>query len=213
MNIFLLVISLLLNGIAIFLIFILYARQNRLVQVEKKQETIIRELEDTMTSYLVEMKEENEKFIEKLSKQRLGTSGKSQNVIQKDTNSSDIIATYVPKTSNENIGVRTATVHVTPNKAKAVSAYQSQTKIQDQQDAEEVLSLIDYSEQPTQERNHKTQDLMVENSPEDWKQKSLLSQALLLEAEGLTEDQIAKKLNKGTTEIHLLLKFNRKKEE
>lgn len=212
MNTFLLLISLLLNGIAIFLIFILYARQNRLMQVEKKQETIIRELEDTMTSYLIEMKEENEKFIKKLTKQRLEKTDKIEQSDFLDSSKQLEEISDIPVTSIDDRVSRTTQVHVSPNKAKAVSAYQNQTKLYDQQD-DEVLSLINYTEPSAQDKNHDHQELKVDSSSQDWKQKSLLSQALLLEAEGFTQDEIARKLNKGKTEIHLLLKFNRKKEE
>lgn len=212
MNTFLLLISLLLNGIAIFLIFILYARQNRLMQVEKKQETIIRELEDTMTSYLIEMKEENEKFIKKFTKQKLEKTDKIEQRELFDPSKQVDEVSDVSITSIDDRVSKTAQIHVSPNKAKAVSAYQNQTKLYDQQD-DEVLSLINYTEPSAQDKNHDHKELKVDSSSQDWKQKSLLSQALLLEAEGLTEDEIARKLNKGKTEIHLLLKFNRNKEE
>ncbi|QPC46371.1 hypothetical protein [Mangrovibacillus cuniculi] len=42
-------------------------RQNRILETEKSQERAVRELEETMASFIVEMKEENDKFIQQLT--------------------------------------------------------------------------------------------------------------------------------------------------
>ncbi|GAE43682.1 hypothetical protein [Mesobacillus boroniphilus] len=71
MTTFLLLLSLILNGAAIFAIILLYLRQNRLVEAEKKQEKIIKEIEEVFSAYLFELKEENDKFLELMTKTRV----------------------------------------------------------------------------------------------------------------------------------------------
>ena len=71
MTTFLLLLSLILNGAAIFEIILLYLRQNRLVEAEKKQERIINEIEEVFSAYLFELKEENDKFLELMTKTKV----------------------------------------------------------------------------------------------------------------------------------------------
>lgn len=60
---FLLFISFLLNIVSLLAIVILYSRQNRFLNMEKEQKKMIMELEEVISTYLIEMKEENEEFI------------------------------------------------------------------------------------------------------------------------------------------------------
>ncbi|MGM7635815.1 DUF6115 domain-containing protein [Bacillus sp. Hm123] len=60
-------ISLILNAVALFAIILLFLRQNRLFDLKNQQQKITQEMEGMMDAYLLEMKEENEKFIEQLS--------------------------------------------------------------------------------------------------------------------------------------------------
>ncbi|MCR8848669.1 DUF2802 domain-containing protein [Rossellomorea sp. SC111] len=66
---FLLFISFLLNIVSLLSIVILYSRQNRFVNLEKEQKKIIVEMEDIISAYLIEMKEENDEFMRKFSTQ------------------------------------------------------------------------------------------------------------------------------------------------
>ncbi|PFA67857.1 hypothetical protein CN378_10090 [Bacillus sp. AFS015802] len=60
---FLLFISFLLNIISLLSVVILYSRQNRFLNMEKDQKKILAEMEDVISTYLVEMKEQNDEFI------------------------------------------------------------------------------------------------------------------------------------------------------
>jgi hypothetical protein len=60
---FLLFLSFLLNIVSLLSIVILYSRQNRFLNMEIKQKKIIAEMEDVISAYLIEMKEENDEFI------------------------------------------------------------------------------------------------------------------------------------------------------
>ncbi|WP_121609237.1 hypothetical protein [Mesobacillus foraminis] len=67
MTTILLLLSFLLNIVIIFAIIVLYLRQNRLLQSEKRQEKIISEFEELFSGYLFEMKEENDQFLKKMN--------------------------------------------------------------------------------------------------------------------------------------------------
>ncbi|XXM73545.1 DUF6115 domain-containing protein [Lysinibacillus sphaericus] len=76
MSTFLIFVSFLLNIICLLAIVILYTRQNRYVDQERRQGKMIEEMEETISAYLIEMKEENEAFIDRLQKRRdSGASG------------------------------------------------------------------------------------------------------------------------------------------
>jgi hypothetical protein len=66
---FLLFLSFLLNIVSLLSIVILYSRQNRFLHIEKDQKKIITELEDIISAYLIEMKEENDEFIRRATTQ------------------------------------------------------------------------------------------------------------------------------------------------
>ena len=63
MMIFLVIVSIALNMIAFLLIAILFLRQNKLIKMEESLKQPVKEMEDLMTTYLLQMKEENEQFI------------------------------------------------------------------------------------------------------------------------------------------------------
>ncbi|MCA1062398.1 hypothetical protein QTG56_18035 [Rossellomorea sp. AcN35-11] len=65
---FLLFISFLLNVVSLLSIVILYVRQNRLQSLELEQKKMIGEMEDVISSYVIEMKEENDEFIRNFKK-------------------------------------------------------------------------------------------------------------------------------------------------
>lgn len=218
MTSFLLAISLLLNGIVIFSIIILYARQNRLRDVEKTQEKMVKEMEEMISSYLFEMKEENDAFIKQFQQIRTNSSEikgqtKNQEIFnlkeenaarngrQKDIDK--IKSEAAVKTDsewNEKVG--------NAFKKQAVKAYKSATISKEESTS---LSL------PNSEENSILSESMIhkENNNDE---KTLthdeiyrglfVNQVKLLKNQGLSVDEIAKKMNKGKTEIELLLKFS-----
>ena len=74
----------LLNIVTIFAVIVLYLRQNRFIQAEKDQKAMMAEMEELMSGYIMEMKEENEALLDKLmdNKQPLG---KKESFILKET--------------------------------------------------------------------------------------------------------------------------------
>ncbi|MDG5470315.1 hypothetical protein P6709_01060 [Jeotgalibacillus sp. ET6] len=63
MIIFLLILSILFNLIAFLSIYLLFMRQNKLMYQEEKHKKTLNEFEETFTSYLQELKEDNAQFL------------------------------------------------------------------------------------------------------------------------------------------------------
>ena len=194
---FLLFLSLVLNLVALFAIIILFLRQNRLSEVEKKQEKMNREMEEVISSYLIQMKEENDQFLKRMSEVDLKEkpSREKLNIEQGKVYDDPI----------KDINVRERTGKVPVN--KAVSAYQKYTHTK-----KADITIDDEIELPPLDITQEEKDTNDLKSKEEIKNKnqvqSLLSQVLNLKDKGFSEEEIAKKLNRGKTEIALLLKFN-----
>lgn len=67
MNTFLLIVSFILHAIAFFVIILLYYRLEQTRGIERKQANLLKDMEDVLSAYIVEMKEENELFLKKVT--------------------------------------------------------------------------------------------------------------------------------------------------
>src|SRR3954469_23879557 len=75
----------LLNILTIFAVIIVFMRQNRLKQVEKDQKALVSQMEELMTSYIAEMKEDHEALLAKLvDKKPQRASSQKTDVMKKD---------------------------------------------------------------------------------------------------------------------------------
>lgn len=142
--------SFLLHIITFIFIRHLKNKQKDLIDIEEKMTTQVEQMENSLALYLVELREENERFTEELEK------------LQNHT----IKETSTPK-------------KVETNKRNTEDSYTMYNPMSNIKDSEKVES-------------------------------SLESKVLYLFEKGLTSEEIAKQLNKGTTEIELILKFRQK---
>lgn len=147
----LLVISFILHLFAFFWIFLLSMRLKRANEIEGRQAEIQKEIEDLFQSYLLEMKEENEKLLRLIAKST------------KPVNKSPV----------DNRGKATQQIYQTQMEKPKPKEYTPPV--------------------PTLE---------------DRFEPSFNSKVILLHEQGLKAEEIAQKLNKGKTEIELILKFN-----
>ncbi|MFC0474706.1 hypothetical protein ACFFHF_05270 [Robertmurraya beringensis] len=198
-------ISILLNIFALFSIVILYLRQSKLFEVEKKQQRMIEEMEDVISTYLAEMKEENESFIERMTKAANNQSNKQERRKKEAS-----IESILPSAEEEKVRFP-----VKSSKSQAVKAYKlGATQSLTDEDVEVLLPDFNEPKDPAI-------DLKVEKEVEETvqevktapKEKSLLEEVVHLQEQGLTYEEIAKKLHKGQTEIELLLKFRQNIQE
>lgn len=203
---FLLLLSLVLNVIALFCVVILYLRQNRLLQVEKNQTKLLNEMEEVISTYLLEMTEENEIFIEKVREMTSKTLPKdTHKEASPEKNSADVVLEEeIPQNKiNESPPFRKGTVF------QAVQAYKNTSSIDKSEIQKEVthVEIVNSVEVPQNKENAnepKTSELYTQ---------SFYYQALLLKKQGLTTEDIARRLNKGKTEIELLFKLRQNEKE
>lgn len=136
-------------------------RQKRLLETEKSQERAVRELEETMSSFIMEIKEENDKFLEQLTHTKKN---------EKQVTTKEDMVNSKAKVLSNNLPIDLV------SKQHATSVYQNN---------------ISRQPAPTQTFEERVQKLY---------------------AEGHSATDIAKLLNKGTTEIELLIKFRQKEQ-
>ncbi|KFZ41724.1 hypothetical protein CS060_00170 [Anoxybacillus flavithermus] len=146
MTTFLWFVSFVLHGISLFLIVLLSLKWVKIKETEREQAELIREMETMMTTYLMQFKEENERFVKQIT---------------------------------------------------SSSIRQHSRSLRKEQMSPPVEHVVDRIELST-------------TSAEEQSAESLVSEALKLQQQGKTIDEIAKILKRGKTEMELLLKFHQK---
>ena len=159
-----------LNAIALFFIILLFIRQNRLYEVKKQQETMIRDMEEVMSAYLLEMKEENEQFLQQFN-----------TIETRRTERPPHSPTAAEDETEDPSSLQTPNLH----RLRAANLYRNSL----------AASPLTKEEQDGEESGQE--------------ENFLLSQVIFLQKKGLTIEEIAKRLDKGKTEIELALKFQR----
>jgi hypothetical protein len=194
MTIFFIIINLILNIIALLSIIILFLRQGKLFQLEINQKKNIQEMEELLSSFVLEMKEDNEQLIKRMKDLKINEILSSRNNQKQQTSSK--------KTSEKTIesGAREEESDLSTRLEKtvghyAVKAYQQQSK----QEKVDIQAPITKSELPDKQENINFE-----------LQESLAAQIGNLKGQGYSLEEIAQKLEKGKTEIELLLKFQEK---
>lgn len=245
MLVFLIVVSLILNIISLLAIVILFLRQNKLLQVEANQKKTIKEMEELIHSYILEIKDENEAFIKKVKKiQNEKQDYRAESSFQVPVEIPPIPVNK-PADGQNNEGKKVeetkelfdlssklektvslqavkAYQQYTPKKQEASIPAQSienkdekqplenkkenqsiEIKEQKQsiQNTDEIQSIIETKQaflQAEKSKTKKTEALI---------QDSLLTQVMIMQKEGVSAKEMARKLKRGKTEIELLLKF------
>ncbi|MGM7681674.1 hypothetical protein ACSVDA_05905 [Cytobacillus sp. Hm23] len=199
MNPLLAILYFLLLAVAFWLIIILYLRLSRLHEVEKKQERMIKDLESVIASFVVEMKEQNDQFLNRV-----------QAVKSEEQPSSPTAGE--PTLTNE---VQQYVDNQTNMKVNNVKIEQGNSPIYDidtlsNEDIKDLLP--DYRNNGYENvkqtnrndiKSHNQEPVMGGEKKQTFKDK-----VLDLRSQGYGIEEIAKQLNKGKTEIELLLKFN-----
>lgn len=197
----------LLNIITIFAVIVLFLRQNRLMEVEKRLNTISSEVETLMTGYLMEMKEENEAFYNKMKE--------NQRLFVSPEEPKESLPSNQAPTLNKDMDVE---LHYSPKekspKQVAVKAYRQHSESQ-KSEIETLLAKQDIVELSTKakSRQGKIRSTKIDEAlmNQVLKEPTLYEQVELLLEQGLSTEEVAKKLNKGKTEIELLIKFQKTK--
>ncbi|MDF2946005.1 MAG: hypothetical protein K0S51_684 [Bacillales bacterium] len=188
---FALAISFTIHAFLLLWLIVISAQLHRAKEAEKKYDKFRREMEELFSSYLLEIKEENEVFISNLASLQTNKLNNSKQKVETNLHSN---SRFINKYADNGLD-----------------------KIDFEDDISDLLP--DYknlkSENLTKNRQStKRLDLSFGNlgqtkviTKDELITQSLTAQALLLLQKGYTIEQIAKELNKGQTEIELLLKF------
>lgn len=154
-----------------YLIALLYMRISKLDKTEKKQQRLMTEMEDSLALYITEVKEENDRLIEQLTK-----------IQQKPKNSESKTETKSTPISQKDETAAAVYFNPKPPTAKILNSYRSQQ----------------------QSSSANTEELITRQ-----KQETEFETVYRLYDEGLSMDEIASRLEKGKTEVELILKFKR----
>lgn len=226
---FMLIVNFILIGIVILAVTNLYLRQNRLIETEKKLTSSFNEMENIISSYLFEMKEENETFLKRFK--TLNDSLENEQIRFKTENNNQKINNLdeAKETSIENqqeTSLSEQDVQPAPNSARyiALTTYKNVSnknlnkaarsnenfQLTDSKNAPEsfgetLKGYTDQSSPPEKIADLLSYDEMEQRATEEI---PLYEQIILLQRQGLTTGEIAKKLAKGKTEIELILKLH-----
>ncbi|WP_099362992.1 hypothetical protein [Fredinandcohnia onubensis] len=166
-------------ALAFFLIILLYLKMTQLKEIEIKQERLLKEFENVITSYVMEIKEDNEVFLNRIQQvqQTPNKSAKRGNIdiSELDGENKESIQIIEPDLTTEDI-------------QDLLPAYAKQNETE-----QITISEIESTQKKTGD-TESNEDVIVKD----------IDHLIKL---GLTYEDIAKKLNKGQTEIELLHKF------
>jgi hypothetical protein len=189
-------------------IVILFLRQNKLLHVDEQQKNNIKELEELISGYLLEMKDENEHFIRKVrnlnEEKILSTSNKAKYVSLVDEVAGQANVENSQKQPDSSRKVAKITTY------HAVKAYQ-QNQLQGEKVAPSKTNkqkVIDGAQISSPSLEQKTEERYEQTI-----QGLLVGQLLAMKQKGMSIDEMAKKMNKGKSEIELLLKFRENMKE
>ena len=208
---FLLIASLLLHGISLFAIILLYTRQNRYKETERRIERLQRELDEAMHSYLAEFKDQNEEISSLLSSLQKERGGKAvhnmDSVKQMEAVKESLVkpsgaarytqaeqnGPYVPPYMNVQDKLE-LTVNETQGESNADREFEGNIG-RGNGDSHASPKKNEVSEKASE--NRKTKVMMP------WEKR-----AIEMKRNNYPVEAIAKELKKGKTEIELLLKFH-----
>lgn len=192
----LVVVLIVLQLLSFYFIVILNVKLSKFKELEYRQEQLMREMDNVVSAYLLEMREENDRLIEELSKTPLPQVEVTHNASKVAQSKSNVVS-VTTKDVLPSVNIKEANFELEAKalvpKAVATKAY-AQQKIP----ANEAKPLV--------EQNALTET----NKPVESNSQALSyeEEVVQLANEGKSPEEIAKLMQKGKTEIELLLKFH-----
>lgn len=101
MIVFFLIISLILNILAITAILLLYLRQNRFVSLEKEQKNNIEQMDQLLAIYITEIREENEAFLKQVQQRNILSLVNDESNVQNEPNPQELNKRYPATTAKK----------------------------------------------------------------------------------------------------------------
>ncbi|MCY9545760.1 hypothetical protein [Lysinibacillus xylanilyticus] len=201
MTIILIAVLFILQLLSFYFLIILNTKLAKFKDLEKKQERLMREMDDTISLYLADMKDENDRLIQEM--QRVSKSDIQNAVKQEEPIVRQKEQEQPPSlTKEESTGDGSVSLDNEPRvyvpKNIVANAYSRQQQTGAKNDANKTVAKVSQSAQQPTDATKK----------EEAKPLTIEQQAIELAKQGKTAEEIAKKLQKGKTEIELLLKFH-----
>ncbi|MFJ6207697.1 hypothetical protein [Lysinibacillus sp. NPDC092081] len=196
MTIILIAVLFILQLISFYFLIILNTKLAKFKDLEKKQERLMREMDDTISVYLADMKDENDRLIQELqrvSKSETQTNAVKQEeqIVRQKEQVQPPSLTKEESTVDGSISLDEQRIYVPKN--IVANAYSRQ-----QQTGAKAEAKVVHSDQQATDATKK----------QEAKPLTVEQQAVELAKQGKTAEEIAKQLQKGKTEIELLLKFH-----
>ncbi len=219
-------ISIILNVLALLAVIVLYQRQNRLIEMEKNQKETIKELEETISMFILELKEDNEKLIIKLRdmlpEQSENPEGLQEGHAQPGIDDSTgykgktglLSAVKAYKSAGKSYEEEKAGLSLNGSFTKEdLQAVKEAPVINDNlQDIQFPEDIVEFSGNSNSGNEEPPAALKADGHSEQ-AAETILEQARTLQEQGFAEEEIARKLGRGKTEISLLLKFRQNRQE
>ncbi|MFJ7980292.1 hypothetical protein ACIQ1D_08320 [Lysinibacillus xylanilyticus] len=199
MTIILIAVLFILQLLSFYFLIILNTKLAKFKDLEKKQERLMREMDDTISIYLADMKDENDRLIQELqrvSKFEIQNAVKQEEPIVRQKEQSPSL-TKEESTVDGSVSLDNEPRVYVPKNIVA-NAYSRQKQTGAKNDANKTEAKAAHSAQQPTDATKK----------EEAKPLTIEQQAVELAKQGKTAEEIAKQLQKGKTEIELLLKFH-----
>ncbi|QYF81471.1 hypothetical protein KY492_21390 [Brevibacterium sp. PAMC21349] len=200
MSAFFIFLLFILNIFTIFAIIVLYLRQNRLSKLEKDQKAVIGEMEQLLSGYLMEIKEDNETLVKAINNSvamnpEHGQKGQEHGSIKETKEEKQ----EKQEKQEQNILLEYKAGSRAAAKKQAINAY----KIMPEENEANALPVKVEDKLELASAAMEFSDMLQASLNE----RSLNEKVDMLADQGHSVVEIAKKLGRGQTEIELLLKF------
>lgn len=206
----LLIIFIIMQILLIFWLFVLSLKVNRLKENYAENTRVKKEMEQLFESYMFDIRVENENLLKQL-KEVKAPSLKQSKSLQKNSDTKIPVQSKL-NSFTHNRSHETTLGNITYSKPKSSIIGTVKKDIPVQKEA--LMSVKKEDLQNSNDSTRQIPSLTVRNASknqsidkEEVYTQTLTAQALLLKEQGMSMDEIAKKLNKGKTELELLLKF------
>ena len=180
-----------------YFLVILNSKISRYKEIEKRQEAIIREMDDAITAYLVEVKDENDRLIQELKMQ-----SESKKIISNEhqvTEKSTLEPVKTAATKNVGSNQELESEHTEEKPSERI--------IDVPKIVPKTIVTTAYKKQMPQQPVKQVEHVAIEN--ESSTNLSPFEQGVVdYHKSGLSIEEIAKKTQKGKKEIELLIKFH-----
>lgn len=190
--------------ITIFVVVLLYSKLSKFKELEIRQNQLVEEMDNAISVYLIEMKEENDRLIQELQTAKISKPKTAPVTTQVETSSATAVNAKKIFAELADHEIQAEPINSTAHKEhqefeprkfmsvqKAASAYSKQTvQTDDNRELEQVQTEIFAKESSVM------QDLSFEQ------------QVIMHYKEGKSIEEIAKMMQRGKTEIELLVKFH-----